>query len=206
MAQNRQNTEKGGLAARLGAEAAAIVAQRRAKKVLHDSAPVPVDSRPSKVTSIDNSLPRPSTPPIPAPRRINTRHPHALVRQPETTGKQPPKPLPRTVVKSGESLNQTPQSRPKVLRSSPRHLPRPQSQTVAPKQPPPPIAPKPALHRQLKQKADGSEDEESNRQRRRSSTLPQSWKTESQPYGNEAEDRGTSTATEDDHQHGMAKN
>ena len=203
MAQNRQKSavfEKSGLA-QAGAEAAAIAAQRRAKKAFSVPAPVPLDSRPSEATSTDKSLPRPSTPPIPAPRRKNI---HSSVHQPEPSGKKP-QPLPRTVVKS-ESSSQMPQSRPKVLRSS-LILPRAQSQIVVPKQPPPPIAPKPVLHsRQLKQKP---EEDESNRQIRRSSTLPQSWKVERQSYGSEVEsdtkdtECGTSTATEDNHQHGM---
>ena len=205
MAQNRQKLaifEKSGLA-QAGAEAAAIAAQRRVKKTFSVPAPVPLDSRPSKATSTDKILPRPSTPPIPAPRRINM---HPSVHQPEPGGKKPrPLPRPMMVVKS-ESSSQMSQSRPKVLRSS-LILPRPQSQIVVPKQPPPPIAPKPALHRQLKQKP---EEDESNRQRQKSSTLPQSWKVESQPYGSEVEsdtkdaECGTSTATEDNHQHGMA--
>ena len=195
MAQKRQKSAVFGLA-RAGAEVAAIAAQR--KKAFSESALGPPDNRTNRVTSTGRSLVvRPPTSPMPASRRINL---HPPVGQPESqTGKQPPKPLPRTVVKS-ESLSQTPQSVSMVLRSS---LPR--SQTMGPKQPPPPIAPKPALY-QLKQK---ESSENSNRQR--SSTLPQSWKVESQPYVSEVESDtkdmcGTSIGTEDElcHQHGMA--
>ena len=161
MAQKRQKSstfERSGLA-QAGAEVAAIAAQRRKAFSESEFAPVPPDNR---TTDLEGSLPRPSVPPIPAPRRINKPQ-NPSVHQSESTGKQPPKPLPRTIEKSEEKSE--PSS--KVVQ---------RAKTAGPKrQPPPPIAPKPALH-QLKQRPEGSEDPN----RRRSSTLPQNWKVEKQ--------------------------
>ena len=197
MAQKRQKSstfEKSGLA-QAGAEVAAIAAQRRKAVSGSEFTSVPPDI--NRMTDLEGSLPRPSVPPIPAPRHINNPQ-KPSVHQPESTGKQPPKPLPRTRIEKSD----VEKSEPSGQITLPRSKVVQRAKTTGPKrQPPPPIAPKPALY-QLKQRPEGSEDPN----RRRSSTLPQSWRVGRQLEieSGDTKDVDVGGTTEDiEHQHGI---
>ena len=174
--QKSSSFEKSGLAL-AGAEVAAIAQRKKAFESV-TAADLHAVDKPSSPTSKDRILPRSATPPVPAPRRKNVF--------PSQPGKQPPKPLPRTKLPISQSM-------PMVLDTDSLHShtqtsvqKQPPQTVIRSKQPPPPVAQKPALNYQQKQLAEGSCSQELEDSYSRRSTLPQSWKVGShRPRGSE---------------------